>query len=170
MEKKLLRSASNKVIGGVCGGIGEYCNVDPTVIRVLYAVLTLSACASKPQVGTFGELPAAAQTFVTTHFSESDIALILWEQDGLHKEYEVRLNNGTQIEFDGKGQLEKIDSKPNAVPAGIVPEAITTYVSTKFPQAAIVEYSIDRRKQETELSNGLDLVFDLQGNFMHIDD
>lgn len=134
------------------------------------AVLTLSACASKPQVGTFGELPAAAQTFVTTHFSESDIALILWEQDGLHKEYEVRLNNGTKIEFDGKGQLEKIDSKPNAVPAGIVPVAITTYVSTKFPQAAIVEYSIDRRKQETELSNGLDLVFDLQGNFMHIDD
>lgn len=40
MEKKLLRSAHNKVIGGVCGGIGEYCNVDPTVIRVLYAVLT----------------------------------------------------------------------------------------------------------------------------------
>lgn len=44
MSKKLKRSA-NKVIGGVCAGIAEYLDVDPTVIRAVYAVLTLfSAC------------------------------------------------------------------------------------------------------------------------------
>ncbi len=36
--KKLFRSSTNKVFFGVCGGIGEYLNLDPTVIRVLYVV------------------------------------------------------------------------------------------------------------------------------------
>ena len=38
--KKLVRS-NNKIIAGVCGGIAEYFDVDPTLIRVVYAALTL---------------------------------------------------------------------------------------------------------------------------------
>lgn len=40
-NKKLLRSTKNKMVAGVCGGIGEYFNVDPTVIRLLWVILTL---------------------------------------------------------------------------------------------------------------------------------
>ncbi|MCH5251266.1 MAG: PspC domain-containing protein [Lachnospiraceae bacterium] len=35
--RKLTRSTSNRMICGVCGGLGEYLNVDPTVIRVIWA-------------------------------------------------------------------------------------------------------------------------------------
>lgn len=38
--KKLYRS-SNRILAGVCGGIAEYLDVDPTVIRVVYAVLSI---------------------------------------------------------------------------------------------------------------------------------
>ena len=38
--KKLFRSRSNRVIGGVCGGLAEYLNIDPTVLRVITALLT----------------------------------------------------------------------------------------------------------------------------------
>lgn len=41
MEKKLYRSEKDKMIAGVCGGIGEYFNVDPTLIRLAWAVLTV---------------------------------------------------------------------------------------------------------------------------------
>ena len=34
MEKKLYRSNRNKMLAGVCGGIAEYFNVDPTLIRI----------------------------------------------------------------------------------------------------------------------------------------
>lgn len=37
--KKLYRSSTDKVFLGVCGGIGEYLNVDPTVIRLLAVLL-----------------------------------------------------------------------------------------------------------------------------------
>jgi len=44
MEKKLYRS-SNKMLAGVCAGIGEYLGIDPTVIRVIYTVLTIFSAA-----------------------------------------------------------------------------------------------------------------------------
>jgi phage shock protein C len=38
--KKLYRS-SNRILAGVCGGLAEYLDVDPTLIRVIYAALSL---------------------------------------------------------------------------------------------------------------------------------
>ena len=37
--KKLYRSTKDRVIGGVCGGLGDYLNIDPVLLRVLWAVM-----------------------------------------------------------------------------------------------------------------------------------
>lgn len=42
MDKKLTRSATDKMVGGVCGGVATYFNMDPSIVRVLWAVLTLA--------------------------------------------------------------------------------------------------------------------------------
>ena len=42
--KKLYRS-SNRIMAGVCGGIAEYFDIDPTLIRVAYVVLSLFSAA-----------------------------------------------------------------------------------------------------------------------------
>lgn len=42
--KKLTRSETDKVIGGVLGGFAEYINVDPTVVRLGYVLITLFSC------------------------------------------------------------------------------------------------------------------------------
>lgn len=39
MEKRLVRSRSNRVLAGVCGGLGDYFNIDPTVVRLLTLLL-----------------------------------------------------------------------------------------------------------------------------------
>jgi phage shock protein C len=39
--KRLYRSKVQRVLGGVCGGIGEHLDIDPTVIRLVWAVITL---------------------------------------------------------------------------------------------------------------------------------
>ncbi len=44
--KKLLRSNENKMICGVCGGISEYFNMDPTLIRLLWVLLSLGSCGT----------------------------------------------------------------------------------------------------------------------------
>jgi phage shock protein C len=41
MERRLYRSRTNKVIAGVCGGLAEYFNVDPVIIRIIAFILLL---------------------------------------------------------------------------------------------------------------------------------
>jgi len=41
MQKRLYRSGREKILGGVCGGIAEYFNVDPVLIRLLWVILSL---------------------------------------------------------------------------------------------------------------------------------
>ena len=40
-DKKLTKSATNRMISGVCGGIGEYFHLDATLIRLIWAILTV---------------------------------------------------------------------------------------------------------------------------------
>jgi len=40
-QKRLMRSATNCRLAGVCGGLGEYLDVDPTLIRLIWALLTI---------------------------------------------------------------------------------------------------------------------------------
>ncbi|HBG09856.1 MAG: PspC domain-containing protein [Limnochordia bacterium] len=41
MSKRIYRSKDRK-IGGVCGGIAEYFNIDPTIVRLIWAVLAFA--------------------------------------------------------------------------------------------------------------------------------
>jgi phage shock protein C len=38
---RLYRSRSDRMIGGVCGGLGKYLNIDPTLVRLLMVALAL---------------------------------------------------------------------------------------------------------------------------------
>jgi len=43
MQKRLYRSTKDRMLAGVCGGLAEYFDVDPVIIRVLFVVVTLGA-------------------------------------------------------------------------------------------------------------------------------
>ena len=43
MQKKLYRSVRDRKIAGVCAGVAEYLNIDPTTVRVIWAVVSLFA-------------------------------------------------------------------------------------------------------------------------------
>ena len=39
-SKRLYRSRSQRMIGGVCGGLGTFLDIDPTIVRVILVILT----------------------------------------------------------------------------------------------------------------------------------
>jgi len=41
MEKRLFRSQARKMLGGVCGGLGDYFEIDVTLIRLVFVALSL---------------------------------------------------------------------------------------------------------------------------------
>ena len=42
MQRKLYRSRNDSRIAGVCGGLGEYLDIDPTLIRLIFVLLALT--------------------------------------------------------------------------------------------------------------------------------
>lgn len=44
MDNKLYKS-ENKMICGVCAGIAEYLNVDPTIVRLIWVIFSLMGCS-----------------------------------------------------------------------------------------------------------------------------
>ncbi len=42
MSDKRLCLSDDRLLGGVCSGIAEYFSIDPSIVRIIYAVLTLT--------------------------------------------------------------------------------------------------------------------------------
>ena len=43
-EKKRLTRSNNKMIGGVCAGLAEYLDIDPTIVRIVWVLMVFLAC------------------------------------------------------------------------------------------------------------------------------
>jgi phage shock protein PspC (stress-responsive transcriptional regulator) len=46
MKKRLCKSSSDRKLCGVCGGLGVYFNLDPTIIRLIWALVTVCSCGT----------------------------------------------------------------------------------------------------------------------------
>ncbi|MFG4004555.1 hypothetical protein B0A67_12755 [Flavobacterium aquidurense] len=141
----------------------------------LSLLLTITSCDSdddnNESVINVTDLPKSADTFVTTYFPNTTYALIkkqnVADNDG--SIYDVKLSNNFEIDFDINGNWIDIDGNHQAVPVELVPGKIQTYVTTNYPSQFVTSIDNERTTIEVELSNNIDLVFDLQGNFLRID-
>ena len=129
---------------------------------------TVSTFASD-RIITKEQLPAAAQTFIQKTFPKQAISYAKIDFDG-RKTYEVRLSNGTEVEFDKNGTWDKVDCNFSAVPADLVPANIANSVKSSFPDAVIVKIDKERGGYDIELSNDLELKFNKNGQMVRIDD
>lgn len=137
------------------------------------AVLMLAlgvACANADRPIKAEELPAAAQTFIKTHFPNAKVSIAKIDEEFLGKDYEVMLTDGTKLEFNGSGEWRDVDCKYSVVPDAIIPEQIREYVKASYPDVAILKIDRDRKLYEVSLSNRLELKFDMQFNLVAIDD
>lgn len=115
-------------------------------------------------------LPKAAQS-ILKQYTKAKVSLVKIEKDfGRVSEYEVILDDGTEVTFDKNGNWENVEVNVNkSVPAGFVPKSISDYVKKNQKGARIVGIEKERNGYEVELSNGIDMKFDKNGNFLRFD-
>lgn len=135
------------------------------LVALMCMIMSATSFASD-RVITANQLPATAQTFINQTFPGATI-MYAEIDDG---KYEVHLNDGTEINFDRKGNWDKVDCKLKAVPAHLIPATIASNVETQFSGTVITKIDKERYGYEIELSNGLDLKFNRQGMLSEIDD
>ncbi len=133
-------------------------------ILFLMPVITLA----QDKVIPAANLPAEIQNYIKTHFPTQQIAVAEIDYEGIFKEYEVKLNDKTKLEFDRKFQVKKLESK-SALPETVIPNKINEYMKLNYPNNSITEWEKERKHQEVKLDNGLELEFTLKGKFIRID-
>lgn len=117
------------------------------------------------------DLPKSATAFVTAYFPTATYLTVkkhsIPESDG--SVYEVKLSNNFEIDFDANGNWTDIDGNNQAIPVDLIPEKIQKYVITNYPNQFVTSIDNEKTTIEVELSSNIELIFDLQGNFIRID-
>ena len=158
-----------------CTGNNE-ANQQQTTVHAVQQPAQVLVDSTQPQAQT--QIPAASpqavpeaiNAFVQQYFAGATIAYVETDSEHGGIEYDVTLNDGTEIDFDLNNQWDNVDCHTKAIPAALVPQAIANYVKTNYQALPITKIDKDAYGYEIELSNGMDLKFDTSGRFLGIDD
>ncbi|MCI9286240.1 MAG: hypothetical protein HFJ91_10755 [Muribaculaceae bacterium] len=113
------------------------------------------------------ELPKVAQEFISQYYPADKVLSVELDKDHSTVTYDVKLASGHEVEFDSAGQWIDLDAPAGAsVPEALIPEAIARYVTDNFPAYLVNELTRTARGYDVELTNGLELPFDKDGNFV----
>ena len=80
------------------------------------------------------------------------------------------LTNGDELEFDSDGEWKEVECKRTAVPVRFLPDAVKLYLNQNFATDSVEKVKRTSRNIEVELGNGLEVIFDTEGNFKRMDD
>ena len=115
------------------------------------------------------KLPQEAREMLDEYFPKAKIGMIKVDKHLLKKtDYDVRLVNGTKIEFSNAGKWTSVDCKSREVPEKLVPSAIRTYVGKNGNGAKIVSIVKKTSTYEVGLSDGVVMIFNRLGQFKSV--
>lgn len=129
-----------------------------------------TAFAGNDRPITLDKLPAAAQTFLKSHFAELTLAYAVEDPKFIGSEYEVTYTDRTEVDFDSDGAWTAVECRYAAVPEAIVPARIRDYVAKSFAGQTIRKIERNKYTWEVELMNGLEIKFDKNFQVIDIDD
>lgn len=134
--------------------------------------LTLSGFAKDVITRDMNNLPVAARTMIKKHFPNAKLSYIKMDKDFMEAAtFEAVFEDGTQIDFNKKGEWTEVDCKLTPVPAALIPAAIQAYLKQNFPDVGVENIEKMRKGGfEVELHNDLSVRFDAKGKFMRLDD
>lgn len=141
------------------------------LVLAMIVSLSVGVSAKDTYAHDASVLPKAAQTVLTQNV-KSKVSLVKIDKDfGRVSEYEVIMDDGTEVSFDRDGNWKNIEvNNSKSVPSSFVPKAIADYVKKVQKNTRIVGIEKERNGYEVELSNGVDMKFDKNGNFIRYED
>ena len=136
----------------------------------LIALVSLGLYAANDRVIQSKQLPKAAQLFLAKHFAGRAVSLAKEDRDFSGTTYDVRLADGTELEFTSAGAWKEVDGNHTALPLSFIPAPIVKTIQAQHAGDAIVHIEHKRRGYQVELASGLELLFDTRFQLVGYDD
>jgi len=140
-----------------------------TLVCLLFGSMILKA-EEMHRIITFEELPVKAQEFVNSYFSDDNIRFIRMEIEIEKTEYTVRFENGIEIEFNSNGDWDEVESHVECLPKDFLHPGVLDFLKKNHPDCCLHEVARGRHKIEVELANGMEIIFNKNGEFFRYDD
>lgn len=129
---------------------------------VVLFTLSTGAYAQKTYYKS-NQVPKELQTFANAMFPSNTIVYGKKKVKKGKTTYEVKLKDGTELEFDNRMSIREIESK-TPLRNTIIPTKIMDYVASNYPNDAIMEWKQKSSYQEVKLQSHRKLYFDANGN------
>ena len=136
----------------------------------LVSLVTLSLHAGSDRVIQSKQLPKAAQLFLAKHFAGRAVSFAKEDRDFSGTTYDVRLADGTEVEFTSTGEWKEVDGKHTALPLTFIPAQIVKTIQSQHAGDAIVHIERKRRGYQVELASGLEVLFNTRFQLVGYDD
>ena len=151
-------------------------------IMMMMCFISTSVCLADDHPIPVSSLPQQVHTFIAQYFNGKGIVYAEKDRDDGKLRYEVHLSDGTEITFDKKGNWDKIDCEHGAkVPDELVPQVVLDAVKANAQQwqgygttgdivLVITKIDHERYGYDVELSNGIEMKINHQGQVIGYDD
>ena len=136
----------------------------------LVSLVTLSLHAGSDRIIQSKQLPKAAQLFLAKHFAGRAVSFAKEDRDFSGTTYDVRLADGTEVEFTSAGEWKEVDGKHTALPLTFIPAQIVKTIQSQHAGDAIVHIERKRRGYQVELASGLEVLFNTRFQLVGYDD
>ena len=130
--------------------------------------MTFLTNCEKEEIISSLDLPVEINSYISTHFPNKSILQVIKDKDGLIKSYDILLNENVSLEFNRKNEIIDIDANTK-LPDSVIPNKILQFVALKYAANFVTDWQLDGNNQQVELDNGLDLEFNIKGEFLRID-
>lgn len=114
------------------------------------------------------QIPEQINTYIATYFPNNVVLKASFDNHPVYKKYEISLTDKVSLEFSPDYKIKEIKSKTK-LPDEVIPTQILKYVNTNYPNNVITDWELDDGNQKVELDNGIDLVFNLKGEFIRVE-
>ena len=128
-----------------------------TLALVVFVGAVTLLQAANDRIIQFAQLPNSAKVFVNKFFKGKQVSYIKEDREIISTNYELRLADGTEIDFDSKGNWTDVDGKHQAIPVGLIPAVVLKTVSKQHPSDSIVKIERNRFGYEVKLLSGLEI-------------
>ena len=112
------------------------------------------------------ELPKAAQEFLQKYFNHTTVDIAKKDAEHGEKGYEVKLKDGTEVEFWKNGSYREVDGDKNPIPTEFIPKEVKDYVAKNYPNEKITHIDYGHKDLDVDLTNGIDLEFTKEGKIL----
>lgn len=116
------------------------------------------------------QLPATAQEFIKTYFNDYKVSYVFSDREFVDVDYKVRFEDGTEIEFNAKGDWTDVSSKNNCIPTGFILKEIIDFVDANHKGMCITDIEREFNRINIELNDSLEIEFNSKGKLISYDD